>query len=113
VKRLFSDKTIREESFHREVDNLMTVKHQNIVQFLGFCANTENIPIKDPESEDYVKYIYVEKRERLLCFEYMSNGSLRRHLTGARVDFLLCEHVFSTSLMCLLFFTIIIMYLCR
>ncbi|XP_039789310.1 uncharacterized protein LOC120655526 isoform X1 [Panicum virgatum] len=81
VKRLFSDKTIREESFHREVDNLMTVKHQNIVQFLGFCANTENIPIKDPESEDYVKYIYVEKRERLLCFEYMSNGSLRRHLT--------------------------------
>lgn len=60
----------------------MTVKHKNIVRFLGFCANTENIPWKDPKSSNYVRYIYPERRERLLCFEYVGNGALDNHITG-------------------------------
>ena len=84
MKKLSNEQTITEETFYREVDNLMEVKHKNMVHFLGFCANTEDIPVKDPELEE--KYVYAEQRERLLCFEYISNGSLDRYLSGMEIN---------------------------
>ena len=60
----------------------MKAKHKNIVRFLGYCANTENKAMKHSESGEPSKYIFAEMRERLLCFEYISNGSLDRYLTG-------------------------------
>lgn len=81
VKKLLNSQTIDDGLFYRETNFLMSVKHQNIVRFLGYCANTENIAIKVDGSGKCGKYLYPEIRERLLCFEYISNGSLHNHLT--------------------------------
>jgi coatomer subunit beta' len=84
VKKIMSSMTIDERLFRREVDSLMEVNHQNIVKFLGFCSHTVHTTVKNPESRGY---IYAEKRERLICFEYISNGSLNKHITGTRIVF--------------------------
>ena len=63
--------------FHREVKSLITVRHQNIVRFLGYCSFTEERMVSIEGGT-----IVVDIQERLLCFEYMSNGSLDSHLTG-------------------------------
>ncbi|KAK1625826.1 hypothetical protein QYE76_000141 [Lolium multiflorum] len=78
VKRIKSSMTIYDKFFRGEVDSLMEVKHQNVVRFLGLCSHTLETPMKIPESRGYV---YVESRERLLCFEYISNGSLDKKIT--------------------------------
>ncbi|RCV37781.1 hypothetical protein SETIT_8G089800v2 [Setaria italica] len=76
VKKLFNSRTIKGKMFHREVKSLITVRHHNIVRFLGYCSFTEEraIPVEG-------QTVMVEIRERLLCFEYISNGSLERHIT--------------------------------
>ncbi|KAF7062472.1 hypothetical protein CFC21_069073 [Triticum aestivum] len=81
VKRILNCHTFNDESFNRETTSLISVKHKNIVRFLGYCANTENKAMKHSESGEPSKYIFAEMRERLLCFEYISNGSLDRYLT--------------------------------
>uniref|UniRef100_A0ACD5Y9N6 Uncharacterized protein n=1 Tax=Avena sativa TaxID=4498 RepID=A0ACD5Y9N6_AVESA len=78
VKRIRNNHTIDERLFYREVDSLMAINHQNIVQFVGFCASTDQTAIKIEGSREH---IYAEIRERLLCFEYISNGSLQKCIT--------------------------------
>ncbi|CAM0908794.1 unnamed protein product [Alopecurus aequalis] len=78
VKRIRSGHTINEKLFHREVNSLLTINHPNIVRFLGFCASTDQTAIK---IEGLKEHIYAEIRERLLCFEYISNGNLQKHIT--------------------------------
>ncbi|KAM0830195.1 hypothetical protein ACQ4PT_066368 [Festuca glaucescens] len=78
VKRIRNNHTIDEKLFYREVDSLLTVNHQNVVRFLGFCASTEQTAIKIEGSR---QRLYAEIRERLLCFEYISNGSLQEHIS--------------------------------
>ena len=77
VKRLFKSRAIENKMFHREVKSLITVMHQNIVRFLGYCSFTEERMVSIEGGT-----IVVDIQERLLCFEYMSNGSLDSHLTG-------------------------------
>jgi coatomer subunit beta' len=78
VKRLFKIRTIKDKMFHREVKSLIMSRHQNIVRFLGYCSFTEEhvLPFEGGT-------IMVDIQERLLCFEYISNGNLENHLTGA------------------------------
>ncbi|XP_044347327.1 uncharacterized protein [Triticum aestivum] len=57
---------------------MMEVNHQNIVRFIGFCSNTEHKRIQHGVPGGY---IYAEARERILCFEYISNGSLDKYIT--------------------------------
>ena len=82
VKRIKNIHTISEKLFHREVNSLLMAKHKNIVRFLGFCANTEQVAMK---IEGKREYIYAEIRERLLCFEYISNGNLQKYITGTTI----------------------------
>ncbi|XP_047057858.1 G-type lectin S-receptor-like serine/threonine-protein kinase SD1-13 [Lolium rigidum] len=77
VKRLRNNQTIDEKLFRREVNSLLNVNHKNIVKFLGFCSNTEHKAIKCEGSKEY---IYAEDRERILCFEYINNGSLDKYI---------------------------------
>uniref|UniRef100_A0ACD6A6Z5 Uncharacterized protein n=1 Tax=Avena sativa TaxID=4498 RepID=A0ACD6A6Z5_AVESA len=77
VKKLSNNHTIDDSAFYRETTFLMSVRHQNVVRFLGFCAHTEKKAMKWEEPQ---KYIYVELRERLLCFDYMREGSLSNHV---------------------------------
>ncbi|XP_044432490.1 probable serine/threonine-protein kinase CA_C1728 [Triticum aestivum] len=78
VKRIRNSHSINETLFYREVDSLLNIKHKNVVRFLGFCASTDQIAIQIAGSK---RHIYAEVRERLLCFEYISNGSLQKYVT--------------------------------
>ncbi|XP_037419444.1 putative receptor-like protein kinase At4g00960 [Triticum dicoccoides] len=78
VKRIRSNHSINETLFRREVDTLLNIEHENVVRFLGFCASTNQIAIR---IQGLKEHIYAEVRERLLCFEYISNGSLRKYIT--------------------------------
>ncbi|WVY91642.1 hypothetical protein V8G54_037156 [Vigna mungo] len=63
VKRIFSDVEDSERIFRNEVNIISRLIHRNLVQFMGWCH---------------------EKEELILVFEYMSNGSLDNHLFGNR-----------------------------
>ncbi|KAF7104962.1 hypothetical protein CFC21_105820 [Triticum aestivum] len=78
VKRIKNSHSIKETLFYHEVDSLLNIEHENIIRFLGFCASTDQTAIK---IEGLKQHIYAEVRERLLCFEYVSNGSLRKYIT--------------------------------
>lgn len=81
VKRIVvTEHTVDDKIFDREVKNLMVISHRNIVRFLGFCSNTHRETIlKEPGSATLVM---AKIRERLLCFEFISKGSLDKHITG-------------------------------
>jgi hypothetical protein len=63
--------------FHGELKITMTAQHQNIVRFLGNCSYAAK-----EEASIHGKTTNTEIRERLLCFEYLSNGSLKKHISG-------------------------------
>jgi serine/threonine protein kinase len=88
VKRIRSSMTINEKLFRREVGNQMDLNHENVVRFLGLCSHTVEIPMKNPEAQG--RYILAEIRERLLCFEFVSNGSLDKYITGM-IDIYQCS----------------------
>jgi len=61
VKVLASDSRQGEREFQTEVALLSRLHHRNLVNLVGYC---------------------VEKGQRILIYEYMSNGSLARLLYG-------------------------------
>ncbi|XP_051185807.1 uncharacterized protein [Lolium perenne] len=75
VKRM-SNTYMHEKEFHREVECLMMVKHKNIVQFLGYCADTQGTMARHEG-----KFVMADVQQRLLCFEYLSKGSLDEYIT--------------------------------
>jgi serine/threonine protein kinase len=77
VKKLSNTYCISENKFHEEVKCLIKAKHKNIVRFLGYCADTQG---KMEEHEGNL--VMADQRNWLLCFEYVCNGSLDRHITG-------------------------------
>uniref|UniRef100_A0ACD6ADL5 Uncharacterized protein n=1 Tax=Avena sativa TaxID=4498 RepID=A0ACD6ADL5_AVESA len=78
VKKLFEIR-LKEETFQNEVRYLMGIKHQNVVQFLGYCAESSWEAIEQPSGSG--KHIFAEKPKRLLCFEYVPNKSLDKHIS--------------------------------
>uniref|UniRef100_A0A0D9XQH3 Protein kinase domain-containing protein n=1 Tax=Leersia perrieri TaxID=77586 RepID=A0A0D9XQH3_9ORYZ len=78
VKKLCLDSkvTIEDTPFQEEVACLMRTKHKNIVRFLGYCADTQGIMTKYEG-----RYVLADERVRLLCFEFVRNGSLDRLVT--------------------------------
>jgi serine/threonine protein kinase len=72
---------VDENKYNEQVSCLMRVKHKNIVRFLGYCADTQ-----------------ADVRERLLCFEFVHNGTLKDHIKGTIILF------------CLMFLSIFIIY---
>ena len=77
VKKLSKRFDKHGEKFDQEVQCLLKVRHKNIVRFLGYCADTQG------EMTDYEgKSVLAEVRNRLLCFEFVPNGSLCEHITG-------------------------------
>ncbi|XP_066341238.1 cysteine-rich receptor-like protein kinase 14 [Miscanthus floridulus] len=59
----------------RELGNLWKLRHQNIVQLLGYCYE-----IKHEVMDFCGKLVPAENIYRCLCFEYMNNRSLDKHL---------------------------------
>ena len=81
VKKLYSHHVIEDTPFQREVDCLMRIRHHNIVSFVGYCAETRVEVVRQG-----AKNIFAEAKEKLLCFEYLHNGSLRSYVTGMIVE---------------------------
>uniref|UniRef100_A0ACD5ZGI7 Uncharacterized protein n=1 Tax=Avena sativa TaxID=4498 RepID=A0ACD5ZGI7_AVESA len=75
VKRM-SNTYMHEKEFQQEVACLMMVKHENIVRFLGYCADTQGTMARFEG-----KFIMADVQQRLLCFEYLPNGSLDQYIT--------------------------------
>ena len=76
VKKLSNSICMDENKYNQEVSCLMKVKHRNVVRFLGYCADTQG-------KMDYGgKFVMADIRERLLCFEYVPNGTLKDYITG-------------------------------
>ena len=74
----FSDVLLEDGQFDKEVTYLIgLMRHQNIVRLVGYCAESrwEAIEVDN-------KYVMAEVRKRLICFEYMNNKSLDKHLSG-------------------------------
>ncbi|KAM0839647.1 hypothetical protein ACQ4PT_060178 [Festuca glaucescens] len=74
VKKLFEIQ-LEDDQFHNEVTYLIGCKHQNVVELVGYCAESrwEATPVSG-------KYVMAEIRKRLLCFEYLPNKSLDKYL---------------------------------
>ncbi|XP_062197980.1 receptor-like serine/threonine-protein kinase SD1-7 isoform X2 [Phragmites australis] len=70
VKRL-REMYIGHDQFENEVTYLIELKHQNIIQLKGYCAESrwEASKVRDQKG----KYVMTQKGERLLCFEYLHN----------------------------------------
>ncbi|CAN6217272.1 unnamed protein product, partial [Urochloa humidicola] len=78
VKKLSKIVDMDEEKFNREVQCLMKVRHRNIVRFLGYCVNTQGQLTKYEK-----KFVMADLRNRLLCFEFVPNGTLHDYITDA------------------------------
>ncbi|XP_066360044.1 uncharacterized protein [Miscanthus floridulus] len=80
VKKLHANKLIevQEEHFLHEVNCLIEVKHRNIVRFLGYSYETQHMVY--PHGG---RNVWVDKRNMLFCFEFLSKGSLVNYVTDA------------------------------
>ncbi|VAI94375.1 unnamed protein product [Triticum turgidum subsp. durum] len=66
-----------DKEFHKEFNNLRGLKHQNIVKLIGFCQESE-----EELAEFDGKQVSATHIHRALCFEYVHNGSLNKHISG-------------------------------
>jgi serine/threonine protein kinase len=69
--------------FQKEYENLMRLNHHNVVRLVGYCYESHYHPFQYKG-----KTVFAEKIFRALCFEYMKNGSLQKHLSGTMVPHL-------------------------
>uniref|UniRef100_A0ACD6AER6 Uncharacterized protein n=1 Tax=Avena sativa TaxID=4498 RepID=A0ACD6AER6_AVESA len=78
VKKLQENAAIpADRTFKKEVQNVMVLKHENIVQLVGFCSETTKQLVQFDK-----RYIQADVTESLLCYEYLPNGSLKDNLFG-------------------------------
>lgn len=76
VKKLY-DTHLEDGQFQNEVTYLIGLRHRNIVRLVGYCAESRWEATKVGN-----RYVMAEVRKRLLCFEYMNNKSLNKHLSA-------------------------------
>ncbi|CAM0908699.1 unnamed protein product [Alopecurus aequalis] len=78
VKKLQENAPIPpDKTFKEEVQNVMALKHENIVQLVGFCNETTKKLVQFDG-----KYIQADITESLLCYEYLPVGNLQDKLFG-------------------------------
>jgi serine/threonine protein kinase len=66
-----------DKTFKKEVQNIMALKHENIVQIVGYCSETSKKLVQFDK-----RYIQADIIESLICYEYLPNGSLKENLFG-------------------------------
>ncbi|CAL4989318.1 unnamed protein product [Urochloa decumbens] len=76
VKKL-SEMHLDDDRFQNEVTYLIGLKHENIVQLLGYCAESRWEAVQVGE-----KYVMTEIRHRLICFQYLNNKSLDEYISA-------------------------------
>ncbi|OEL36093.1 hypothetical protein BAE44_0002888 [Dichanthelium oligosanthes] len=80
VKKLqMSMAAMDDKQFMNEVKHAMDIYHPNIVRLEGYCYHTEK------ELKFYNgSYIFVDEIYKLLCFEYLPNGSLDKYFSDTK-----------------------------
>lgn len=73
VKRLKPILGEQDKQFKNEVNHLARLNHDNIVKLIGYCEETKVRPVYDEYQQ---KHVLAEVQEKLLCYEYLPNGSL-------------------------------------
>jgi len=79
---------VNDHKYQAELDSLLRIRHQNIVLLIGYCAETKwQVESQNDygRSTNMPEHIMVEVRERLLCFEYIGNGSLRDYVPDLHI----------------------------
>ncbi|XP_066337096.1 receptor-like serine/threonine-protein kinase SD1-7 [Miscanthus floridulus] len=76
VKQLQTQGHDDEEEFMKEFENLWRLRHPNVVQLLGYCYEIKREVVALGDG----RFVLADNIYRALCFEYMHNGSLRKHL---------------------------------
>ncbi|XBI03100.1 hypothetical protein VPH35_131558 [Triticum aestivum] len=76
VKKLVENSMVpRDEAFSNEVQNMMALRHENIVKLVGFCHEGQ----KEVVQKDG-KYFVANIFQYLRCYEYLPMGSLGNNL---------------------------------
>jgi len=77
VKLLHLDlvQLLDDRQFNNEVFNLLRIQHPNIVRLCGYCYETRYKIVEHNRELAFGKHIF-----RVLCFEYVTGGSLDKHL---------------------------------
>ena len=79
VKKIFDPHLQgNDNQVENEIIYLTEVRHQNVVQLVGYCVQTRSEVMKLPSGE----HVMVEIRACLLCFEFHCKGSLDKHVSG-------------------------------
>jgi hypothetical protein len=78
VKKLSEIHLLDDKTFQNEVSYLMEIKHEHVVKFIGYCAESSWETIKQTSGS----FIWAEIPKRLLCFEYVCNKSLDKFISG-------------------------------
>ncbi|XP_066339703.1 receptor like protein kinase S.2-like isoform X3 [Miscanthus floridulus] len=74
--KVLRDQDLGGNAFKKEFNNLTKLKHPNIVRLVGFCDEDEPVV-----TEYNGKEVTAIMPHRALCFEYLHNGSLQKHLS--------------------------------
>ncbi|KAM0839160.1 hypothetical protein ACQ4PT_060504 [Festuca glaucescens] len=76
VKKLAENAPLaRDKAFTNEVQNIMALQHDNIVKLVGYCHEGQK-----KVEQNNGRYIVADVYESLLCYEYLSMGSLQKNL---------------------------------
>jgi len=76
VKKLVENSPLgRDKVFSNEVTNIMALHHKNVVKMVGFCHEGQKKVVLNNG-----RYIVADIVESLLCYEYLSQGSLQKNL---------------------------------
>ncbi|XP_045090554.1 cysteine-rich receptor-like protein kinase 44 isoform X3 [Aegilops tauschii subsp. strangulata] len=78
VRKLYPIREIDDEQLQKEFTGLKMLNHPNIVRLLAYCYEQEQLLIPYKE-----KHIFAPRTIRVLCFEYMKNGSLDQYIEDA------------------------------
>ncbi|XP_066339737.1 uncharacterized protein [Miscanthus floridulus] len=69
------------EHFQNEVYSMGMIQHENVVRLVGYCDETEKLLV-----EHHGRVVLADKIHRALCFEYLQNGSLTKHISSDECD---------------------------
>jgi hypothetical protein len=67
-----------DEQFQKEAISLKGIQHPNVIRLLGYCLESKGEITELPNGE----YVIADNYARMLCFEYVCNGGLDKHLSG-------------------------------
>jgi coatomer subunit beta' len=80
IKRLRFMSSSDDNQFQNEFEHLKRLKHQNIVQLVGFCDEEEEVCVPFEG-----KMVHAVEIHRALCLEFVPNGGLAKFLSGMLV----------------------------